>query len=96
MILIKGYKIVASTVPNKEIVRRVCHLAGATECYLLVETNDEAVEVLTNIADDAIISCLSELESWSGVKFRLFTYSNDKETIDKLITTGEKILPIVF
>ncbi len=86
----------ASTVPNKEIIRRVCHLAGATECYLLVETDDEAVEVLTNITDDAIISCLSELESWSGMKFRLFTYSNDKDIIEKLITNGEKILPIIF
>jgi len=86
----------AYTVPNKEIVRRVCHLAGATKCYLFVETNDEFVEVLTNITDDAIINCSTELESWSGMKFRVYTYSNDKIIIDRLVTNGEKILPINF
>jgi len=67
-----------STVPNKEIVRRVCHLAGATECYLSVKTNDETIGVLTNITDDAITNCLMELESWTGIKFRLHNYSSDK------------------
>ncbi len=86
----------ASTVPNKEIIRRVCHLAGATECYLLAETNDEAAEVLTNIPDHAIMSCLSELESWSGIKFRLFTYSSEKADIERIMGDGEKILPIIF
>ncbi len=84
----------ASTVPNKEIVRRVCHLAGATECYLYVKKKDEVVDVLTNITDEEAINCLTELESWSGMKFRLYTYSSDKIIIDSLITYGEKILPI--
>ena len=84
------------TVPNKEIVRRVCHLAGATECYLLVERNNEIVGVLTNITDDAITNCLIELESWSGMKFKLYNYSSNKEIINKFLSYAEKILPIII
>ena len=93
MIVIKG-KSVASTTPNKEIVRRICHLHGATECYLFVETNDEAVDVLTNIADDVIQNCHCELESWTGMKFRVSNFSKNKKEIDLIQSKSEQILPI--
>ena len=83
-----------STAPNKEIVRRICHLAGATECYLHVKKKDNIVEVLTNITDEATTNCLTELESWAGMKFKLYNYSNNKIIINRIITYGEKILPI--
>lgn len=84
----------ASTTPNKEIVRRICHLHGATECYLLVETEDEAVEVLTNIADGEINDCISELESWAGMKFRVSNFSKNKKDIGLIQSKSEQILPI--
>jgi len=86
----------ASTTPNKEIVRRICHLHGATECYLFVETNDERVEVLTDIDDTQIESCLSELESWAGMHFRISNFSSDEEITDEFIAKSEQILPINF
>ncbi|MCF6189683.1 MAG: hypothetical protein L3J51_04320 [Cocleimonas sp.] len=84
----------ASTTPNKEIVRRICHLHGATECYLFVETDDEAVEVLTNITDEAMEDCLSELESWAGMKFRVSNFSKNKKEIGLIQSKSEQILPI--
>ncbi len=84
----------ASTTPNKEIVRRICHLQGATECYLFVDTGDEAVEVLTNIADGAIENCLNELESWAGMKFRVSNFSKNKKEISLIQSKSEQILPI--
>ncbi len=84
----------ASTTPNKEIVRRICHLHGATECYLFVDTCDEAVEVLTNIADGAIENGLNELESWAGMKFRVSNFSKNKKEISLIQSKSEQILPI--
>jgi hypothetical protein len=85
---------VASTTPNKEIVRRICHLHGATECYLFVKTNDDAVDVLANIPDEAIESCSEELESWAGMKFRLSNFSMNEKELNQVISKSEKILPI--
>jgi len=85
---------VVSTTPNKEIVRRICHLHGATECYLFVDTDDETVGVLTNITDEAIENCLSELESWAGMKFRVSNFSKNKKEIDLIQSKSEQILPI--
>ncbi len=84
----------ASTTPNKETVRRICRLYGATECYLFVDTGDEAAEVLTNIPDEAIEDCLKELESWAGMKFRISNFSKDKKEINLILSKSEQILPI--
>lgn len=86
----------AHTTPNKEVVRRICLLHGATDCYLFVETGNQFVQVLTNIDSDKITTCLSELESWCGMKFELFNMDSEKETIHIIEQKGEKILPIVI
>lgn len=83
-----------STTPNKEIVRRICHLHGATKCILLVDTGDVFVEILTNISTDKISSCTNELEQWAGMKFRVYNFSKNKNTISKVLSKGESILPI--
>jgi len=85
---------VVSTTPNKEIVRRICHLHGATKCILLVDTGDVFVEILTNISTDKISSCTNELEQWAGMKFRVYNFSKNKNTISKVLSKGESILPI--
>jgi len=87
---------VASTTPNKEIVRRICRLYGATECYLFVKTDDETIEVLTNIPDKAIEDCLSELESWAGMRFRVTNFSKQKKEIALIQLKSEQILPIIL
>lgn len=84
----------AFTTPNKEIVRRICHLHGATECYLFIETGDIYADVLTNIPNEKLSDCLFELESWTGMKFRLFNFNENKKEINKLLYKSEKILPI--
>jgi len=87
---------VASTTPNKEVVRRICHLHGATKCYLFVETNDKFVEVLTNITSESVESCQNELKSWAGMKFRLFTFNESKNMTDAFIAKSDQILPIIL
>jgi hypothetical protein len=84
----------ASTTPNKEIVRRICHLHGATKCYILVEADNEYIEVLTNISTDKMKSCKFELEQWAGMKFNVYNFflKDSKET--KILSLGEIILPI--
>ena len=92
----QGEKLVASTTPNKEIIRRICHLNGATKCHLFVATGDEFAEVLTDIPTDKIASCITELEQWAGIKFRLFNFKNNKDDISNILSKGEIILPIKF
>jgi len=70
---------VALTTPNKEIIRRICHLNGATKCYLYIDTGDEYAEILTNISSEKIGDCISELEQWAGIKFRVFNYKNNQK-----------------
>ena len=96
MIVIKDKKLVPSTTPNKEIVRRICHLHGATKCYLFIDTTDDFVEVLTNISTDKIPSCITELEQWAGMKFRVFNFNEDNNIASKIMLKGEAILPIKF
>ena len=87
-----------STTPNKEIVRRICHLHGATECHLLVDTGDLLVDVLTNITTDKISNCVIELEQWSGLKFRVYNFDKknklDNDKVSNILSRGEVILPI--
>ena len=86
----------ASTTPNKEIIRRICHLHGATKCHLLVDTGDFYVEVLTNITTDKIASCIIELEQWAGIKFRVYNFDITNKTTSNILSKGEAILPIKF
>ena len=99
----------ANTTPNKETVRRICLLSGASYCYLLVETGDDYVDVFTDIEQLEMDNCINELESWCGMKFRVYAASEDngnnfgdnngdnngeKNKIAEIRTLGEKILPI--
>lgn len=84
----------ASTTPNKEIIRRICHLHGASRCHLLVDTGDDFAEVLTNISTDKIPSCITELEQWAGMKFRVFNFKEENNKTFKILSEGEAILPI--
>ena len=83
-----------STTPNKEIIRRICHLHGATECHLLVDTENDYVEVLTNITTNKIPSCIIELEQWAGMKFHVYNFELDEDKTSKILSKGEAILPI--
>ena len=85
-----------STIPNKEIIRRVCHLHGATKCYLHIPKNSETIEILTNIPNKKILSCENELESWADMKFKVSNFDKNTEEINKFISYSEKILPIKF
>jgi len=86
----------ASTTPNKEIVRRICLLSGASQCYLLVSPGDEYVDVLADIKTNEIKNCISELESWCGMKFRLYSLYDETEYLKELKKQAEKILPITL
>jgi len=85
---------VAHTTPNKETVRRICILQGGTECYIQVNTGNEYVNILTNIENQNLEQCVWELESWCGMKFKLFNEDSESETSDRIRLNGEKILPI--
>ncbi len=86
----------AKTTPNKEAVRRICLLSGGSFCYLLVDTGDEYVDVLSDLKQEALDNCQKELESWCGMKFRVFT--TQKNTTEDFIVRnikshGEKLWP---
>lgn len=82
------------TIPNKESVRRVCLLSGASECYISVSTEDEYIDVLANVERKEMKHCLQELENWCGMKFRLHTLYEDTPASFQIKSQGEKILPI--
>ena len=83
------------TTPNKEIIRRITMLHGATYCYILVKTGLNHIEVHTNISTEKITSCEAELRDWAGMYFKVFNNLSDTENIDKIKKNGEKILPIM-
>lgn len=84
----------ANTTPNKETIRRLCLLHGGSYCFLYVDTGYEYVDVLSDIPEESVISCLLELESWCGMKFKLFNEQSPRKKLIQLTTFGEKILPI--
>ena len=84
----------AHTTPNKETIRRICILQGGTECYIQVNTGNEYVNILTDIENQNLDQCLSELESWCGMKFQLFNEDSESKYTNKIKLNGEKILPI--
>ncbi len=84
----------ASTTPNKETVRRICRLHDATECYLYIDTGDEFVEILADVPNKKLSSCQNELESWAGMRFRLYNYQQDKKVIELFKEKSIQILPI--
>jgi len=87
----------AITTPNKETVRRVCLLSGATCCYILVDTGDEYVDVLADIKKEEIKHCVKSLHDWGGMKFRLYSLldisPDEIKLTNKIKSVGEKIYP---
>ena len=84
----------ANTTPNKESIRRICILHKGDLCYLLVDTGADHVDVFMNITNDRIENCCKELESWCGMKFKLYNEEATYDQIRRISEFGEKILPI--
>ncbi len=84
----------ANTTPNKETIRRICLLHGGTKCYILVDTGSAHVDILTNIQNNNSAEFLSELESWCGMKFKVYSENNEVEQNTRIKQSGEMILPI--
>ena len=82
------------TTPNKEIIRRLCLLFRLDYCYLLTDTQTEYVDIFVNISNEKKNEFLEELESWSGMKFRVFNVDSNKNDIYLIQTKGEKIYPV--
>lgn len=82
------------TTPNKEIVRRIASLYGATFCFMLVVKGSKFIEVHSDINSNKINLCEVELKDWAGMNFKVFNENSEKEKIDKIKKEGVKILPI--
>ncbi|MEE9326915.1 MAG: hypothetical protein V3U71_06420 [Cocleimonas sp.] len=83
-----------NTIPNKETIRRICILNGATNCYLLASTEYTYTMVLMDIAEEKTNAVKIELKSWCGMEIRVFTYERETEGKKEILAKGEKILPI--
>ena len=87
----------AFTTPNKESIKRICILSGASLCYLRVNTGDEYAEVLTDIKEKELQNCLQSLKDWCGMKFRLYSVLDSSPEniiqINKIKIEGEKLYP---
>ena len=60
------------TTPNIETVRRICLLHKVKLCYLNIETGAEFVELLVDLDSSKMELFNHELESWCGMKFKLY------------------------
>jgi len=83
-----------NTTPNKEVVRRICVMNGASFCYLLAEYSVESVVIFTDIPDRLITAASNELVSWCGMNFKIYNENSKSKTINNIKFKGEKILPI--
>ena len=84
------------TTPNKEIVRRICILHGATYCYMLVKPENGIVRILVDSNFEDISGIADELLAWCGIRFEVITEISDSLKSNEIIKRGEKILPISF
>jgi len=82
------------TTPNKEIVRRICILHGATYCYMLVIPEKDVVRILVDSDFKDISGIVDELRAWCGIRFEVINYNTDELKSNDLKKRGEKILPI--
>jgi hypothetical protein len=83
-----------SITPNKEIIRRICILNGATCCYISHTKGDAFLEILTDIKEEKLNSFSKELSEWSGINYKVYSLDaqkNDEQTVDHI---NNKILPI--
>ncbi len=84
----------ANTTPYLETVRRVCLLNNVGVCYLLSDSNSEFVYLYFDLGTQQIRSFCLELESWCGMKFKIFNDDSNTETIKLIKTKGERIYPL--
>ena len=80
--------------PNKEVIRRICLLNGATTCYIAKTKGKQSIEVLVDIKEVNLTHFSKELSEWSGIMYQVYslnTYKNNDHTVRHI---KEKILPI--
>ena len=83
-----------STTPNKETIRRICILNGATTCYLYTPEDTPKVMLVIDIKDDKVNSIEEELKSWCGMPFKVYSSLAKCEQTHIIQQHGVKILPI--
>ena len=84
-----------NTAPNKETIRRLCLLHEVKSCYLLSDTNSIFVDVLVDIGNQKSELFCQELESWCGMRFKIFTLDSDEVQIIRMKKYGEIIYPLM-
>jgi len=84
----------AHTTPNKETIRRLCLLHKVEFCYLLSEKSSEYVDILITLEDQYLEIFEQELESWCGMRFKLFNKKSNKKDIMRIKNKGDKIYPL--
>ncbi len=84
----------ANTTPNLETIRRICLLKNIEYCYILIDTGDEFVYLMVDLEDKKIELFTQELESWCGMKFKVFNDERDKEISIRISSKGKKIYPL--
>ncbi len=78
--------------PNREIIRRICILNGGSICYISYSTENNFIEVLTDIKTSNLSNFEKELKEWTGINYKVYSTKNStKETSEHI---QEKILPI--
>ena len=86
--------IMAYTTPNKESIRRLCLLHKVESCYLLSDTGTVFVDLYLEFDTQHTEQLREELESWCGMKFRIYNNKSNKEDIIRIKTKGEHIYPL--
>ena len=80
--------------PNKEIIRRICILNGATCCYISHTEGNTFLEILTDIKEEKLNNFSKELKEWSGINYKVYSMDGKNAKERKLGHINNKILPI--
>ena len=81
-----------SITPNKETIRRICILNGATRCYISHTRGDDFIEILTDIKEEKLNNFSKELTQWSGINYKVYSIGGkNKSLLDHI---NIKILPM--
>lgn len=86
--------IMATTIPNLEAVRRICYQMNVSFCYLINNKNYEFVELYTDVKEEESSKFTRELQSWCGMKFKVYTEAQSPERINFYKNKGKKIYPL--
>lgn len=63
-----------NTIPNKEIIRRISRLFGASKCYLLSGKEYTEAMILVDIKEENIEKITLELREWCGMDIKVYTF----------------------